>query len=269
MSPWLATFRRFIPKPRVGTGRLVRLPGVASRELGNRRDLLVYLPAAYATGTTRLPVIYMQDGQNLFDPATSFASDWGLGRTLDALSARVETIVVGVTNMGEARLDEYSPVADAQGHGGKGDRYLAFLTETVKPMIDATFRTRPEREATGIAGSSMGGLISLYAFFRQPKVFGFAGMLSPSLWFADQAALRFVEEAAYVPGRLYLDVGLLEGEGPVADARVLRDRLIEKGYRADVDLRFVEDPDGAHNEAAWGRRFRGALPFLLGRGANG
>jgi predicted alpha/beta superfamily hydrolase len=210
----------------------------------------------------------MQDGQNLFDPATSFAGDWGLGRTLDTLPEPLDAIVVGIANMGEARLDEYSPVADAQGRGGNGEAYLAFVTGTVKPLIDAQFHTRPEPAHTGIAGSSMGGLISLYAFFREPRVFGFAGILSPSLWFADSAGLAFARAAAFLPGRLYVDIGLREGAGPVADARRLRDALVTKGYRPGVDLRFVEDPDGAHNEAAWGRRFKSALPFLLGDGAD-
>ncbi len=113
----------------------------------------------------------------------------------------------------------------------------------------------------------MGGLIGLYAYFREPRVFGFAGILSPSLWFAESAGLEFAKTAAFVPGRLYVDVGLREGAGPVADARQLRDILRAKGYRPGVDLQFVEDANGAHNEAAWGRRFRRALPFLLGQGA--
>lgn len=246
----------------------MRLPGVASPELGNRRDVVVYLPPSYASGTRRFRVIYMQDGQNLFDPATSYAGDWDLVRTLDGLARSLEVIVVGVTHAGETRLDEYSPVSDAMGRGGQGEPYLAFLTETLKPMIDARFRTRPAPVDTGIAGSSMGGLISMYAFFREPRAFGFAGILSPSLWFADSAALNFVRTAAFVPGRIYLDVGLLEGQRAVSDARRLRDLLIEKGYRLDADLQWVEDPDGGHNEKAWGRRFKRALPFLLGGGGD-
>ncbi len=223
----------------------------------------MYLPSSYGTGTRRYPAIYMQDGQNLFDPATSYAGDWGLGRSIDALPDGLDAIAVGIANAGDDRIDEYSPAADARGRGGRGNRYLAFLTGTIKPMIDARFRTRPEPEATGIAGSSMGGLISLYGFFREPRTFGFAGILSPSLWFADEAGLAFARDAPFAPGRLYVDIGLLEGAGPVADARRLRDVLVDKGYRPDVDLRFVEDAGGAHNEAAWGRRFRRALPFLL------
>jgi predicted alpha/beta superfamily hydrolase len=266
LSSWLANLRRLIPKQRARAGTLVRLKSVASPELGNRRDVVVYLPPSYASGTRRFRVIYMQDGQNLFDATTSYAGDWGLAAALDALATSAEAIVVGVAHAGEARLEEYSPISDARGRGGQGEQYLAFLTGRLKPMIDAQFRTRPDPADTGIAGSSMGGLISVYAFFREPRAFGFAAILSPSIWFADSAVLSFVRAAPFVPGRLYVDIGLLEGEGPVSDAGRLRDLLLEKGYRSGVDLRWFEDPDGAHNEASWGRRFERALPFLLGGG---
>src|SRR5207247_1389462 len=180
---------------------------VVSTQLGKRRDLLVYTPASYARGTTRYPVIYMQDGQNLFDAATSFAGDWGLKTALAWASRRgLEAIVVGIPNMGVARIDEYTPFMDPKAGGGQGERYLDYLVHTVKPLIDERFRTLPERAHTGIAGSSLGGLISLYAFFRYPEVFGFTAALSPSLWFANAAILAFVEQATPpAGGRVYLD----------------------------------------------------------------
>ncbi len=221
-------------------GRLVVLPFVHSPELDNRRDLYVYVPAAPARGDSRYPVIYMQDGQNLFDPALSFAGTWGVDKVLTRASRRgLDAIVVGIPNIGDARIAEYNPFGEA------GDRYLDFLTRTVKPIVDARFPTLPDRRHTGIAGSSMGGLISLYAFFRYSESFGFAAALSPSLWFADGARMR-------------------EGEQTVALGRRLRDLLLAKGYEAGRDFRWVEDKDGVHHESAWGRRFREALPFLLG-----
>ncbi len=163
-------------------GRLVVLPSVPSPELDNRRDLYIYVPAAPARGDSRYPVIYMQDGQNLFDPAQSFAGTWGVDEALSWASRRgLDAIVVGIPNMGDARIAEYDPFM------GTGDRYLDFVTHTVKPIVDAQFPTLPDRRHTGIAGSSMGGLISLYAFFRYSESFGFAAALSPSLWFADGA----------------------------------------------------------------------------------
>src|SRR5437899_819079 len=148
----------------------------------NGRNLLVYAPASYARGDARYPVIYMQDGQNLFDPATSFAGDWGLKTALAWASRRgFQAIVVGIPNMGAARITEYTPFVDPKVGGGQGERYLDYLVHTVKPLIDERFRTLPERAHTGIAGSSLGGLISLYAFFRYPEVFGFTAALSRSL----------------------------------------------------------------------------------------
>jgi len=249
---------RLLRRWRVRKGRLVVLPSVPSPELDNRRDLYIYVPAAPARGDSRYPVIYMQDGQNLFDPAQSFAGTWGVDEALSWASRRgLDAIVVGIPNMGDARIAEYDPFM------GTGDRYLNFVTHTVKPIVDAQFPTLPDRRHTGIAGSSMGGLISLYAFFRYSESFGFAAALSPSLWFADGALLDLVARAPPVPGRLYLDVGMREGQQTVALGRRLRDLLLAKGYEGGRDLRWVEDKDGVHHESAWGRRFREALPFLL------
>jgi len=245
------------------------VPAVESTQLGNRRDLLVYTPASYARGTTRYPVIYMQDGQNLFDAATSFAGDWGLKTALAWASRRgLEAIVVGIPNMGNARIDEYTPFMDPKAGGGNGDRYLDYLINTVKPLVDARFRTLPDRAHTGIAGSSLGGLISLYAYFRYPSVFGFAAALSPALWFANAAILDVAEQAprAAGGGRIYFDVGLPEGTAHVSLARRLRDILLAKGYEPSRELRWVEDEEGRHHESAWGKRFRKALPFLLRNG---
>ena len=250
--------RRFLLPWHARKGRLVTLPSVYSPQLDNRRDLVLYVPAARARGEARYPVIYMQDGQNLFDASLSFAGTWGVDETLRWASGRgLDAIVVGIPNLGAARMAEYNPFVEA------GDRYLDFVTHTVKPLVDAQFPTLPNRSHTGIAGSSMGGLISLYAFFRSSEIFGFAAALSPSLWFADGALLELVAGAPRVPGRLYLDVGMREGDQTVALARRLRDLLLTKGYDPRREFRWVEDEDGVHHESAWGRRFREALPFLL------
>ena len=240
------------------------LEGLHSPELDNCRDIVVYLPPSYAEGTRRYPVVYMHDGQNLFDEATSFAGEWGVDDTMESLSRiGVEAIVVGIANAGAERLAEYSPFEDAQGRGGDGDRYLAFVTDTVKPRIDADFRTLAGPEHTAIAGSSMGGLITLYAFVRRPDVFGKAAVMSPSLWFADRAVFPVVEAAPFAGGRIYLGVGLDEGAETVADTRRLRDVLLAKGYRRRHDLLYLEQRGAGHTEAAWRRRFRYAARFLL------
>jgi predicted alpha/beta superfamily hydrolase len=253
-------------RARARWGDLHVIPDVLSPELGNRRPLIVSTPASYRSGDRRYPVLYMQDGQNLFDPRTSFAGDWGLSASLGWASRRgIEPIVVGIYNTGTARFDEYSPFVEpgSGGGGGAGDRYLEFLTRTVKPFVDGRFRTLPDRASTGIAGSSLGGLISLYAFFRIPSVFGFVGALSPSLWFGNEAIFDVVARFSRPEGRIYLDIGLQEGQRHVLLARKMRDLLIERGFEPRRTLRYVEDRDGAHREADWGRRFRKALPFLL------
>lgn len=240
------------------------LEGFHSPELDNSRDVRVYLPPSYRLGRGAYPVLYMHDGQNLFDPETSFAGDWGLGRVMDGAARRgLEAIVVAVPNMGPDRLDEYSPFLDPETGGGKGLLYLDFLTHTLKPAVDARFRTRPAREHTVIAGSSMGGLISLFGLFHHPETFGAAGVLSPSLWFAGGAIFPVIDGAPAVPARIYLDIGTHEGPEHVANARRMRDLLLGKGYRAGMDLRWLESRGGRHDERSWGRRFARALPFLL------
>ena len=256
--------RKWLIRRRNPPGSLEVIPNVYSPQLGNHRDVLVYLPASYAKTKRPYPVIYMHDGQNLFDPTTSFAGEWGVDQAMARAPRKGRrAIVVGLPNMGVDRIREYSPFVDERNGGGLGNAYLDFILETVKPRIDAEYRTLSDAANTGMAGSSLGGLISLYGFFRQPQQFGFVGVMSPALWFAAGEIFRFVEAAPYVRGRIYLDVGTREGAGTLANARAMRDLLRAKGYVLGSDLAWVEDKGGMHNEAAWGKRFRKALPFLL------
>jgi len=244
---------------------LLRLEGLSVEALGGEREVLVALPPAPVRPGRRFPVVYMHDGQNLFDPETSYAGDWGVGGTLAHYARKGRyAIVVAVYNGRERRIDEYGPFVDMVRGGGGGDAYLDFLASGLKPLIDRSFPTLPGREFTVMAGSSMGGLLSLYAHFRRPEVFGASGVLSPSLWFADGAIYDYIQRAPAVGGRIYLDVGTDEGDDELADARQLRDLLLERGYRLDMNLRYVEDEGADHNESWWGPRLRAALPFLLG-----
>jgi predicted alpha/beta superfamily hydrolase len=260
-------------------GTLMARDGVYSPQLHNRRRLYVYLPPSYAASQRRYPVIYMHDGQNLFDQTLSFAGEWQVDETMELLSGEgFEAIVVGVPNMGTRRLDEYSPFRDRRlRQGGRGDWYVSFLADTVKPLVDRDFRTLAGREHTGVLGSSMGGLISLYAFFRRPEAFGLAGAMSPSLWFAQEALFPYVEHAPIHPGKIYLDIGTHEGIDPrlpqrsphkyvnryAGAARRMRDLLAARGYAPGAALRYDEEEQGAHNEAAWARRLPDALRWLL------
>ena len=257
-------------------GTVQVLEQIQRPDIQGARDILVYLPPGYDQSQARYPVLYMHDGQNLFDQATSFGDEWQVDETMEQLSrAGYPAIVVGLPNQGTARLAEYSPFPDAKYGGGQGQAYLAFLVETLKPQIDQTFRTLPDRLHTGMMGSSMGGLISLYALFRFPSVFGGAGVMSPSLWFGQGAVIDFISEARPPRARLYLDVGTHEGVATLRDVRRLARLLVRKGFKRDKRrerravsraaqrLRYAEDPDGRHAEWDWARRLEGALEFLV------
>jgi len=249
------------------TGNVMTIANLWSAELGNVRDLKIYLPPSYAEGDQRYPVIYMHDGQNLFDQATAFNDEWHVDESMEALAKEgVEAIIVGIPNMGQERLDEYSPFVDDKFGGGRGEDYLAFIVGSLKPYVDASFRTMPDAEHTGMLGSSMGGLISLYAFFRYDAIFGFVGAMSPSLWFAKGAIFPLIKEAERTTGRLYFDTGTAHGEPAIADTHRLRDLLTEKGFTGD-QLRYIEDEGAGHNEAAWGARFTETVKFLLTQAA--
>lgn len=251
-------------------GTLKQRSAVYSPQLANERPIFVWLPPDYAHSERRYPTIYMHDGQNLFDRAASYTGEWQVDETMHALSYEgLPAIIVGIPNMGADRVHEYSPFVDARYGGGRGDRYLDFLVETLKPMIDRDFRTLAAREYTGIVGSSMGGLISLYGCLRHGDIFGFAGVISPSLWFAHRAIFSFAAQAARGSGAIYLDVGgresASESNYALWNAREMNILLQQKGYRPDETLRYHEAPDATHSEAEWARRLPDAFRFLLTR----
>lgn len=228
------------------------------------RDVLVAVPPAYEESGVAYPVVYFQDGQNCFDPKTSYAGHWQLLETLAAEGVRRPAILVGIPNLGIERLHEYSPFDDIIRGAGEGEAYINFVAHTVKPLIDAHFRTLPERAHTGIAGASMGGLISLYALVADAATFGAAWVMSPALWYADSAIFAWLAEQPAPVGRIWLDIGVLEGEDAVRDAQKMRDRLISRGWRLNDSLRYLEDPKGDHDEAAWGRRVHDHWSTMVG-----
>jgi predicted alpha/beta superfamily hydrolase len=245
------------------------LDGVWSPQLRNRRDVDVYLPPSYDAGSDRYPVLYMHDGQNLSDPSTAFAATWQLTDVLDDLSRDgLELIVVGIHHGGRDRIAEYSPFPGRYGPG-KGARYGKFLTAALKPHIDRRFRTARAKDATAILGSSMGGLISLYAFFTYPRVFGAAGAMSPALWYGDRRIFETIGEPptrsarSARTGRIYLDMGTEEGAVALRDARAMADRLERAGYRPGQTLMWLEEAGGRHSETDWSRRLGRAIRFLL------
>lgn len=220
-------------------------------QLKRARRIWIYLPPQYAVSKEPYPVLYMQDGQNLFDEATSFSGEWGVDEMMDTTGN--PCIVVGIDHGGSKRLTEYNPYDNAQFGKGEGKEYLDFIVHTLKPYIDQHYRTAPEREHTGIAGSSMGGLISLYAVLSHPDVFGTAGVFSPSLWIADPAIFDAINEhAASVYSRIYFYVGKEESGKMVPD--MLRALNIMAAHSASQLTAVIRDGEG-HNEAAWRREF--------------
>lgn len=239
-----------------------------SQYLNHERVLYVYLPPSYITTTQSYPVLYMHDGQNLFDETLSYAGEWQVDETLENLSAEgVEFIVVGIPNAEEDRAKEYTPYIHPQFGGGQGDAYLKFLVEEVKPLIDAEFRTQLDRSATGLMGSSLGGLISLYGLFQYPEVFSFAGAMSPAFWFNKPEIFDFITDADAVGGAIYMDVGSNEtpdnlemSQFYVDDFLRMKQILQEKGY-TDHNFSTFLDEDAIHHEREWAKRLPDSFRF--------
>lgn len=243
-----------------------------SRFLSTPRDVAVYLPPGYDPAGRRYPVFYLQDGQNLFDPATAFAGqDWQADITADRLirtGAIEPVILVGVYHTGVRRVSEYTPTRDPHSRkGGKADRYAELLARELKPFVDREYRTLKAATHTGVGGSSLGGLVSLMAALCYPKVFGRVAVISPSVWWDRRAILDKVRAfSGAVRPRIWLDSGTAEGNSPaqvVADADLLRETLIERGWKDGHNLRYSVDEGAGHNERAWGYRFGMVLQYLF------
>ena len=256
------------------TGNIQQHPQFESRILRNRRDILVYLPRGYGRSMReRYPVLYLHDGQNVFDAATSFAGvEWGVDEAAQRLIRRrllEPLIIVAVANLGKLRIHEYAPsrgviettATRTKRSRGLLHRYGRFLSEELKPFIDRHYRTRPEAEFTGLGGSSLGGLATLTLGLWYPHVFNRLAVLSPSVWWDDCVIYRILEKVKEKPPlKIWLDTGT--NEPGWERARELRDRLVEKGWRVDDDLEFIEVQGADHNERAWGERFEAVLRYL-------
>ena len=247
-------------------GSLMPVPGFASPQLGNTRTLMIYLPPSYGENPAkRYPVLYMHDGQNLFDASTSaFGTEWQVDENIDALVAAGrmdEVIVVGVYNTAN-RIWEYTPCCDPSYGGGGADTYERFLIDSVKPFIDRSFRTLPGQDTTAIMGSSLGGLVSFYIARRNPAVFGKAGCMSSSFWWNNQALPLAVEQSTdHVPVAIYLDAGT-DNDGLPETTR-MDHALAADGYVQGRDLDFVTAQGGSHNEASWAARVAIPLTWLF------
>jgi len=236
-------------------GKVVIVKDVASPQLDNKRALRIYLPPSYAENPAkRYPVLYMHDGQNLFDAKTAaFGVEWRIDETMNSLVAMGkidEAIVVGIDNTPD-RIPEYTPCCDPQYGGGKLDRYEHFVTDTVKPYVDAHYRTLPGKDSTAIMGSSLGGLASLLIAQHRPDLFSKAGGMSSSFWWNGKAVIGALP-AQRQPLKFYIDAGTRD-DG-LDDTLGMRDAMLGKGYKENVDLMFYQAEGGRHNEASWSAR---------------
>lgn len=272
------------------TSRLITIPNFPSTHLQNSRTLRVYLPPSYASELERhYPVLYMHDGQNLFQPAPLSGVAWDVQHTADQLIADgklQELIVVGIDNTDD-RISEYihrdgeGPYAE---HKAKGQHYEDFLVHEVKPYMDTHFRTRSDREHTAILGSSLGGLVSFYIGFHHPQTFSKIGMLSPSFWWANRSVLRELQAGTFTcteptatdptkkPFQLYIDVGDAETSDipnhVVDDAQLVTDAFQALGYQLGDNLRFHIAAGAAHTESAWRDRLHLPLLYFFGATTN-
>jgi enterochelin esterase-like enzyme len=257
------------PHPRVH-----KHAGFTSRFLTGERDVTVYVPPGYEEDRERdYPLLILQDGQNLFDPETSFirGRTWRVAEHADDAIDAGEAeplVIVGVANAGERRLAEYTPVRDWKLGGGEANKYAEMLTRELMPFLHGEYRLRTGANDTGIGGSSLGGLVSLWMGLRYAKIFGKLAVLSPSVWWNHRYIVGYLNDVAPVLARrprIWLDVGDQEGRRTLGDAELLNRRMQAHGWREGVDLHFEEVAGGTHDEAAWAKRVRPMLRFLFPR----
>ena len=245
-----------------------------SNHLPDDRDVIVYVPPGYEDEPERTyPVLYLHDGQNLFDGRTSFVKDrtWQVREHADAAIEAGEAeplVVVGIYNTGERRLAEYTHEYNWQMGGGQADAYGKLVTRELMPWIASQYRVRQHRENTGLGGSSLGGLVSLYLGLRYPTVFGKLAVMSPSVWWNHKSILGYLNEHApqmWERPKMWLDVGDREGQKAVRDAEHLARRLKANGWKPGESLHFEKVEGGTHDEASWAGRVRAMLKFLFPR----
>jgi predicted alpha/beta superfamily hydrolase len=230
-------------------------------QLDRHRRVWIYLPESYGKSKKKYPVLYMHDGQNVFDEATSAYGEWGVDEALDSLGTQhKEIIVVAIDNGGDKRLNEYSPY-DMEKYGkGEGDQYVDFLVQTLKPYIDKHYRTKKDEKNTFIAGSSMGGLISFYAILKYPKVFGGAGVFSPAFWITPELKNIDREKAKKIKGKIYFYAGQSESESMVPDMLNVFEQM---RMHSKAKMQTVIRAGGKHNEPTWRKEFPLFYEYLI------
>ncbi len=251
-----------------------------SEILDNERDIYVYVPPHYGENkNAKFPVLYMADGQNLFNSETAFGGqEWGADETAQRLiesGLMKDVIIVGISNT-KNRMSEYTHVPDPKHGGGDLDKYADFLTKELKPFIDSTYRTSALARETGIMGSSLGGLSALYLGWKFPHTFGLVGAMSPSIWWANKDIVSLIDRDPQMKGplKVWMDIGTRESgedenhngvDDAVENTREMGNVFLKKGYAFGKEFFYFEDPGASHNEYAWSQRLEKPFMALFGK----
>ncbi|MEA5459672.1 alpha/beta hydrolase-fold protein [Arcicella sp. LKC2W] len=232
-------------------------------QLGKKRAVYILLPHNYEKSTKRYPVIYLQDAQNLFGNGSEFGN-WGIDKQLAVLAAREhgDVIVVAIAHGGDERFEEYSPYSNPKLGKGQGRKYAQFLAKTLKPYIDKNYRTIPDRESTGIGGSSLGGLISIYAGLMFPEAFGRLMIFSPALWISPNIYFDAIDFLSHLPTRIYVYAGGQESAAMIPNVEKLKQTFERQGVKK-TEINISLDPEGNHSEDQWGKEFPKAMEWLF------
>jgi predicted alpha/beta superfamily hydrolase len=235
-------------------------------QLNRYRKIWLYLPPDYYTTTKAYPVLYMQDGQNLFDNATSFSGEWQVDETMNTLfqQGNYGAIVLGIDNGGAERLNEYSPWNNPSYGGGQGDLYSQFVAETLKPYIDLNYRTKPEPQYNAVLGSSMGALISSYIGAKYPNVFQKVGNFSSAYWFAKPQFINYITTNTqnYINSRMYFVSDTSESSSMVPDNNDVKNAFQNKQLSSS-NTQTKYDSFGTHTESYWRGEFAAAYLWLF------
>ncbi len=235
---------------------------IEAPQLQTSKTIWVYLPKEYATSTKKYPVIYMHDGQNLFDKKTSYAGEWNVDETLDSINAKV--IVIGIEHGGDKRIDELTPFKNEKYGGGKAYEYLDFIVSTLKPHIDKKYRTKKDVNNTAIFGSSLGGLVSFYAAIKYPKVFGKVGCFSPSFWFNRNEIFDILDNTNSLKTKIYFLCGDSEGDDDmVTDLNQVEHKINSIRCQCKKLNKKIIVKNGKHNEKLWREGFKSAYLWLF------
>jgi len=233
-------------------------------QLDRERRVWALLPHDYHTSNKRYPVLYLQDGQNLFDKNAPFGN-WAIDEKLAMLAEedKSDLIIIAIEHAYGDRIKEYSPSKSKKGPGeGKG--YLLFVTQTLKPFIDRNYRTLTDRANTGIGGSSMGGLISIYAGFAFAEYFGRLMIFSPSLWLLPNIHFELIKFQNALPTKIYVYGGDKEGANMVPNINKLKKTIEQKGLNSSlIEFEVSINPQGKHSENEWGDEFPRAVEWLF------